>query len=570
VTAQPQPEAPASSSALAATRVAELLAAASKALRAFQMYLPNNPIYQRAIQNVQAACTPIWSAVDEVVLSVTETDFIWEEQVVYRQGNRAESLSWGLFKDGLRGLTLRKGAEAEELPRLLTIINKARFLPADAGDDLPTLLWEHEFEFIEFRFIDFFTGDGAGSVQQISTPQSQSGNLSAADRKSRVAEEAPPPAQIKTLVELDDGESTLYFLDETEIGYLTREVEEEYQRDVRGSALNILFDLFELNPQGSVRQEILRILDRLFPALLNARDFRSTATMLRECKLLKEKATGLTEDAGARLDGLGSQLSEPAIVAQLLQSLDEASHLGVDANAAEVLRELRAAALEPSVGWIPNLSSDPLRKMLEEVVDRLAHTYPAEVQRILRLTDSPALSGMIAMCGRLGLHQAVPGLAEAMAHPDPAIRLAIIQALNQLGTPGALTVIEKAIDDPDRAVRLAAVRAVGSRGYKGALRRVESIVLGKGVKEMDLTEKMAFFEAYSAIAGAQAVKPLTAILLDRGLLRMKQPPETRACAAVALGKLKLPEARDILQRAAEDKELVVRNAVSRALREAPK
>jgi HEAT repeat protein len=562
VTAQPQPQA--QSTALTATRVAELMGTITKALRAFQMYLPNNPIYQRAVHNVQAACTPIWAATDELVLTVTETDVIWEDQVVYRQSSRSDSLSWGLFKDGMRAVTIRRGAEAEDLPRLLTIINQARFLPPDAGDDLPTLLWAHEFEFIEFRFIDFFSGDGAGSIPQVSARPAD--GLSAAERKARVAEEAPP--QAKTVVELDDAESTLYFLDETEIRYLAQELDEEYQRDVRGSALNILFDLFELKTEPSVRQEILRILERLFPALLNARDFRSAATTLRECKLLKGRTAGLGADEIQRLESFGSKLSEPAIVGQLLQSLDEASNLGVDAHAAEVLRELTATALEPAVSWIPNLSAEPLRKMLEEVVDRLAHSYPAEVQRILRLPDSPALPGMIAMCGRLGLHQAVPGLAEAMSHRDPAIRLAIVQTLNQLGTPGALTVVDKAIDDPDRGVRLAAVRAVGSRGYKGALRRIETVVLGKSVKDMDLTEKMAFFEAYSAIAGAQALKPLTSILLDRGLLRMKEPPEIRACAAVALGRLKTPEAREVLQRAAEDKDLVVRNAVSRALREA--
>lgn len=566
MTAQPESQSQGQATAASTARVAEMLAASTKALRAFQMYLPNNPIYQRAIQNVQAACTPIWTTTDELVLTVTETDFIWEDQVVYRQGNRAESLSWSLFKDGMRAVTIRRGAEADELPRLLTIINKARFLPPDAGDDLPTLLWEHEFELIEFRFIDFLSGDGVGSLPQVSG-QKQDG-LNAADRKARVSEEAPP--QPKSLVELDDVESTLYFLEEAEISYLAREVEEEYQRDVRGSALNILFDLFELRSEGSVRQEILRILDRLFPALLNARDFRSAASVLRECKLLKERLTGLSPEDNQRLEVFGSKLSEPAIVGQLLQSLDEASDLNVDAHAAEVLRELRASALEPAVSWIPNLTSEPLRKMLEEVVDRLAHTYPAEVQRILRLADSPALAGMIAMCGRLGLHQAVPGLADAMAHQDAAVRLAIVQTLGQMGTPGALTVVDKAIEDPDRGVRLAAVRAAGARGYKGALRRVEAIVLGKQVKEMDLTEKMAFFEAYSAIAGPQALKPLTSILLDRGLLRMKEPPEIRACAAVALGRLKTPEAREVLQRAADDKELVVRNAVSRALREAAK
>ena len=133
---------------------------------------------------------------------------------------------------------------------------------------------------------------------------------------------------------------------------------------------------------------------------------------------------------------------------------------------------------------------------------------------------------------------------------------------------GAMTVVDKGIEDPDRGVRLAAVRAAGTKGYKGALRRIEAVVLGRSLKDMDLTEKMAFFEAYGAIAGVNALKPLTSILLERGLLKMKEAPETRACAAIALGRLKTSEARDVLQRAADDKELVVRNAVNRALREA--
>jgi HEAT repeat protein len=91
--------------------------------------------------------------------------------------------------------------------------------------------------------------------------------------------------------------------------------------------------------------------------------------------------------------------------------------------------------------------------------------------------------------------------------------------------------------------------------------------MGKQVKELDLTEKMAFFEAYGAIAGPPALKTLSEMLLPRGLLKLRQASETRACAAIALGKIRTPEAREILTRAAEDKDLVVRNAVNRALRE---
>jgi HEAT repeat protein len=233
----------------------------------------------------------------------------------------------------------------------------------------------------------------------------------------------------------------------------------------------------------------------------------------------------------------------------------------------DLMRELRATALEPVLTGIPNLSSAPLRTLLEGVADRLAETYPSEVLRILKDPESAALAPVVMLCGRLGLHQTVPGLGETVAHPLPAVRLASVQALAQLATPAAMALIDKALEDDDRGIRLAAVRVVGSRGYKGSQRRVEAIVLGKAGKEMDLTEKMAFFEAYGAIAGVGGLKPLTALLMPRGMLRMKESSEVRACAAIAIGKIRTPEAREVLQRAADDKDLVVRNAVSRALRE---
>jgi HEAT repeat protein len=552
---------------LPASQVAELINGLVKALRAYHMYLPNNPIYQRASDNLRIAFQPIWSVLDELVLTVAETDFVWEEQVVYHQLNKTESVAWGLFKDGMRSLTIRRGAELEELPRFLETINRARFLPADAGDDLLTLLWEQEFEFIAYKFIEFFGGDGSVPEQTGTyTTGGTDADAAARQRHAAAAEEAPP--RPKGVVDLEEFDSTLYFLDEREINVVAAGVEDEYRRDVRLAALNVLFDLFELQGEEPIRGEILAALENLFPNFLNARDFRTAATVLRESRQLSQRVQGLAPAQAARLDGFIGKLSEPAIVSQLVQSLDEAPALAGDATVAEVMRELRASALEPVLTWIPNLSSPQLRQLLEGVADRLAEAHPPEVVRILRSPTSEALASVVALCGRLQLMQTVPGLGDTVVHQDAAVRLASVQALAQLGTPAALAFVEKALEDQDRSVRLAAVRAVGARGYKGAQRRIEAMVLGKAVSEMDLTEKMAFFEAYGAIAGPAGIKSLSGLLLPRGLLRMKESAETRACAAIALGKIRTPEAREVLQRAADDKELVVRNAVSRALREA--
>jgi hypothetical protein len=529
------------------------------------MYLPNNPIYQRATENLRAAFVPIWAVLDELVLTVAETDFVWEDQVVYHQLTKSDSLAWGLFKDGMRSLTIRRGAEAEELTRFLETVNRARYLTADAGDDLLTLLWEQEFQLIQYHFVEFF-GEGGGTMPEQSGSYAAGGEPEAARaRHAQAAQEAQ--ARPKGVVDLEDFDSTLYFLDEAEINAVAAALTEEYRRDVRGSCINVLFDLFELQGDPPIRDEILGVLAGLFPGFLNARDFRTAALVLREAKVVAARAPGLLPEQRARLDAFIAKLSEPAIVGQLVQSLDEAPALAGEAEVGEVLRELRGAALEPVLAWLPHLASAPLREVLEAVVDRLAGAHVNEVLRILRNPESEALAGVIPLCGRLMLHQAVPGLGETAEHRDPAIRLASVQALAQLGTPAALGFIEKAIEDDDRGVRLAAVRAAGARGYKGALKRVEGVVLGRAVKEMDLTEKMAFFEAYGAIAGPGGFKALSGIVLPRGLLKLKVPPETRACAAIALGKIRSPEARELLQKLADEKDLVVRNAVSRALRE---
>ncbi|HMC19276.1 MAG TPA: HEAT repeat domain-containing protein, partial [Gemmatimonadales bacterium] len=97
--------------------------------------------------------------------------------------------------------------------------------------------------------------------------------------------------------------------------------------------------------------------------------------------------------------------------------------------------------------------------------------------------------------------------------------------------------------------------------------RVETIVSGSKLRNADLTEKMAFFEAYGALVGAKGIPALDKLLVAKGLLGKREDPETRACAAMALGKIRTPEARAVLERAAQDKEPLVRNAVARAMRE---
>jgi HEAT repeat protein len=86
------------------------------------------------------------------------------------------------------------------------------------------------------------------------------------------------------------------------------------------------------------------------------------------------------------------------------------------------------------------------------------------------------------------------------------------------------------------------------------------------VRDADLTEKMAFFEGYGTLCGDGGVPHLDSILNGKGFLGRREDAEIRACAAIALGRVGTPKAQESLRKAAAEKDIVVRNAVTRALR----
>ena len=547
--------------ALPPAQVADLLQVLSKALRANQLYLPNNPVYQKAIANLQEAFRRLWEVIDELVLDVGEVELTWEGNEVYRQDEKHESLAWTLFKDGIRTVTFRKGAEDAEVVRFLAVINRARSLPQEAPDDLLTLLWSEDFKSIAYTFREL----SADNVAPLEVDEAQTGVPASAVRET-VQEETPAAA--RSVVSMEDFDSTLYFLDEREIEYLHSEVEREYAQDLRRNVLAMLFDLLELQTYSTVRAELISILENFIPYLLGAADFRSVAYILREIKVVLQRARDLLPEQRVALRGLPGRLSEPDALSQLLQSLDEAAVHPSEEDLGELFTELQAEALGTLAGWLPRLSSDRVRKLVRAAAERLAQANPAEVLKVLGGDDATVQLEIVRLAGRLRLLGATEAVGKLLETGTRAVKLAVVEALMAIASPSAVRFLERGIDDRERDVRVACVKYLGFRGHRNAFPRIEAAVIGGKLRGTDLTEKIAFFEAYGALAGAVGIAPLERMLLGRGgLLARREDAGTRACAAMALGKIRTPEARAVLEQALQDKEALVRNAVGRALRE---
>ena len=530
-----------------------------KAARAHQLYLHNNPTYLRALEIARAAFAPIWEVTDELVFDVTETELRWYGDAVLRESEKAtDNIPWMMYKDGIRELRFLKEFEHHELVPLLDILQRARKVSPEE-DDLLTMLWEQEFSYLRYRYIDLST-DQAAPIDKAGFRGGEAGTQA-------LQESAPPiDSTLASVVKLEDFDSTLYFLEDTEVEYLREEVRKEYEVDMRRNVVAMLLDTYETQGDNSVREEIAALLDTLMLHILSSGEFKTAAFLLRETAQTSERAPGITPDQKDQLVRIRERLSEPDVLAQILQSLDEASQLPDQEDLNELFDQLRVRALATVFSWLSKAQTPRLRVLLENAAARLAMANTAELVKLIGSSDREVSREAIRRAGAVRATAAVAALAKLTTDPDVPVRLAAVQALGEIGSPGALQFLERTIDDAHRDVRVATARAIAAKAHRPALPKIEAAIQGKLAKDANLTEKMAFFEAFGTLCGDPGIKLLDGVLNSRGLFGKKEDPELRACAAMALGRVGSEAAIATLRRASTEKDVLVRNAVNRALR----
>jgi HEAT repeat protein len=542
-----------------APAVEDALRALARAFSAVQLYLPNNPQRAQRLMDARQAFAELWRQGEALEIDVREATFVYDDVVVYQDSDRgSEALPWLLYRDGIRGLCIAPGFEETELEAFLGVVQGARVAKRD-DDDLVTLLWVANFRHLTYRFLDSFgtaSVSVAGDVVDATT-----GRVSLA-----VAGSTESAVTAPSFIRMEDFDGALYFLDATEVTALQDELARLYVEDPRRPVLDSLLDLIEGGVPADAREETFDALDCLVVESLTAGDYDLVAYALRESSALASRAE-LPPELAKALDTVPIRLSEPKAMAQLLLAIDENARTPSTALLDELFRELRPSALEPLVRWLGTASASPARAGVERASLRLASAHIAELSRLLEHADLGVVRGALKVAMQLATPATVPALSRLLRNDDVRMRLEAVNALAKVGSPGAMQALDRAIDDPDREVRVAIYRTIAGRKHAGSLPRLIAVLRAKEARAADLGEKMALFEAFGSLCGDAGVPELDAILNSRGLLGSKEPPDFRACAARALGMVGTPLAFAALQRASDTKEVVVRSAIMRAMRE---
>jgi hypothetical protein len=560
------------SETLPVAAVRELFVVLGKAFRAYQLYDENNPVRHRFMESLRQSFQGLWNETDRLTLVVEEERIRLGNEEVYQSESRSESLAFLFYKDGLREITFLPGVESAELEKFLGVLQSARKLVPE-GDDLLTVLWDTDLQCFEYKYVDFLAegvdlpvpGRGATREALQGVIDGELAEPSAEDGAERPASGGGADPASRS-VRQDDFNPTLYTLDPREMETLRRELHKEVYRDLRGEVLSALFDRLEESDKSARQTEILQILGTLLPNFLSRGGLTAATRVLEELRRLEAQPDVFDDERRALSRSLLDAVSSPQAIDELIQSLYDGSIRASPQQLSAFLRFLRAGSISPLLRAAETVDHKELQAVLRAAVHGIAERNRAAVVRLLDEPDPIIAAGAARLAGAIQIAEAGPALAGLLAHPDPMVRLAAVEAAQSLKASTAAGALMHTLDDPEREIRIAAAKALGALRYAPATKHLQEILGSKEIRNADISEKLAFFEAFGRIGGEGSVAFLDKMLHSRGFFGKREPSEMRAAAALALGKTRVPAARDSLQKAIRDEDPVVRTAANRALR----
>ncbi|HSJ08057.1 MAG TPA: HEAT repeat domain-containing protein, partial [Longimicrobiales bacterium] len=515
--------------------ITDVFTALDKAIRSRRLYQANNPVLHTFLATARRAFAELWPDLPSLTLAVEEHAFRWYGQRFFASTSR-DSLPFLFYKDGIRFITFLPGFE-DELELFLDVVNRARSLDPLSQDDMVTLLWQQEFSSFRYSYVDALS-EGL-QVPQGAAPKllNLDITLTMQDAAGTLAAAAQPPAveagqpTVAGLINREDFAETLYFLEPAELEQLGAEVELEWSRPVKADVLHALFDRLEDGLPGW-KTEILAVLRQMLPLYLAEGDLASATVVLVELGRVLE-AGALEQDYREAVEALYRELSEPGVLTQLLRSMEEGAIDPAGSELAVFLRHLGPAAMPVLLAAMERTEVVAVRTRLREASEELAAAHADQLVRLLRSPDAAVVRGAARLIGQVGIVAGTPLLVTLMASPDVELRRTVAESLVRIRNAAALDALQKALEDEDREVRITAARGLATLRYAPARERLEKLLGTRHMRDADLTEKMAFFEAYGAVANEGSVGILDRLLNGRRMLA-REGPEMRACAAMAL------------------------------------
>ncbi len=544
----------------------EVIQFLTKTAKTLKIYLPNNPIHQKFLQDLTERFTSHLQEYGTLRLKVRQYELLYGNEVVYENSNRLESLAFCLFVDGLREITFHTGLNKEELMNFLEVIGKI----SDArgtDDDVVTLLWEKNFNHITYLIVeDFWEYESAAqrltestNLQAVLKEESQT--LSTAKTPSSVLELLGPEQADRSLAEI-------FELTSREIEQIKQQILFETDQSAVSLLIDILSAILRIEKEYDAFSEIVELLETALDTVLARGDLPYAIMILELYREMLSLQGGLAEPLKGRL----KKAIEHAGDAQRIKHLETLFAEGKTLESEQLynfLVLLDKNALLPLSDLLGKINQMKVRRV---ICDALAQIGKDHIDLLAsRLDDRRwyVARNIVYVLGKIGDSRVIDKFRRLIHHGEVKVRKEVIRALEGINHPKATDLLIQFIQDEDLSIRASVVRLLAKANYKEALEPLLRVIQQRDFEERDLYEKREFMEALAHIGKEEVVPILGKIMKRKGFFwfRREKQDEMALCAAIALKSIGTQKAIELLEEGSRSMNKVVRDACAKAIEE---
>jgi HEAT repeats len=545
--------------------VKDVILQLTKTAKTLKIYLPNNPIYQKFLQELQSRFDAHLQEYEDLRLAVKQYTLWYKGQVVYENTNRLENLAFKLFVDGVREMTFQEGIDKDEITSLLEIIGR-EYDPSNPDDDMVTLLWERHFSRISYLVASDFIQEtvtelkphDAASLGEFNQKEQSAVKSSAVSAQTALQDFLGP--------KMADQAAQIFVLSEEEISAIKQQMKVEEDSNPITTLMGILSAILRIEKDDTDFSEMAEIIDNVLETLMLRGDFWHSKKILELFRELMDSGKNLPETQRLRLMQSIDKAGEPQRIRALEPLLNQWGAKESD-RMFDFWMLLNKNALAPLIELLGRLTQMKMRRVICEVLVHLGKDHIEPLAQKLDDSRWYVVRNVVYILGKIGPENVIEKFQRLVDHKEAKVRKELIHTLDGMKDPRARELLKSFLYDPESSLRIMAIRSLANHNYEGALETLKNMIENHEFITRDLYEKREVFDALGKIGGATMVPNMLKIVRLGGSAWFKKSAkeEMGLCAVLALKRIGTENAIDALAEGKKLSSRIIREACAKAL-----
>lgn len=568
-------------------KVRGIFASLAKFVGAQAIYQSNNPNLVKFARAFEESFRSYFEDEAELLLTVSQYQLVWREQVVYDIGPNTESIAFLLYKDGVGELCVLRSVERAELDELTRILKTALYHPSTQFD-IATALWEAEFSSITYRVLDEQSdaaegdGDGAGSSQREQPLRANDHqDLPSSEMQQRISRESDaelePLGDYYNALAAHAGAPGTMEHEQALQGLVLHALHIDEHELARWSAprtpadgdelldfLRVMLDFTRMACPPPVIRDVTDTIERLIHYI---RDEGHVATLTATLGIEKAlRAATLQAPFSPLPSRIRAELTDSEYLVALARGAREAN------SPFDLLRyfALAGAAAAPAVWELLARHTDDA--IHEHGCTLLLSIDGLDVESAAALVDveNPRLArDVVRLLGGSPIPAVTPVMHRMAAAADPQARRCVVELLVKIPGDESARLLMRLLRDENAAVRQRAWSAAASASNALLAADVEAQCFAESAVARPADELELMFRALGRLCGFSVLPRLRAMVEKKQLFTMQKQRIRREklLAITALRYVPGADAQHILDTLSADSDTLVRTKAVHAIKQ---